>query len=119
MRVHEKEILIYYNPDSSKDKKTVAYAKSITQHVRSVAYNKNSATSTMWRTIIDRLGLHPKEMLNKAHPYYQSEIRGREFEDEDWLNVLIRNPELFKAAIAMKGKQAILCNNPTDVYRLA
>ncbi|MEM6723269.1 MAG: glutaredoxin [Bacteroidota bacterium] len=119
MKVHPNEIIIYYHRNSNMDKKTVAYAQSITRHVRSMPFDGSPATTTMWRSIIMKLGLHPKEMLNKAHPYYQENIRGREFEDEDWLNVLARNPSLFKAAIAMKGKQAILCTNPTDVYRLA
>lgn len=118
MKVHNNEIIIYYHHDSSAGKKTVAYAKSITPHVRSMPFKGSPATTTMWRGIIMRLGLHPKEMLNKADPYYQANIRGRDFHDEDWLNVLARNPSLFKAAIAMKGTKAILCNTPTDVYRL-
>ena len=72
----------------------------------------------MLRQIIDRLDMHPKQMLNKAHPYYQANIRGSEFDDEDWLNVLLRNPQLFRAPIAIKGKRAVFCVSPTDVYKL-
>lgn len=118
MRVHENEILLYYNPESSSDRKTLAYAKSITPHVRSHAYNSTPATTTMLRQIIDRLEMHPKQMLNKSHPYYQEHIRGREFDDEDWLNVLLRNPQLFRAPIAIKGKRAVFCDSPMDVYKL-
>ena len=28
------------------------------------------------------------------------------------------NPELIKAPIAVRGHRAILCSNPTDIYRL-
>lgn len=118
MKVHENEIVLYYNPESSSDRKTLAYAKSITPNVRSQAYNSGPATTTMLRQIIERLDMHPKQMLNKAHPYYQQNIRGSEFDDEDWLNVLVRNPQLFRAPIAIKGKRAVFCESPTDVYRL-
>ncbi len=118
MRVHDNEILIIYNPDSSADRKTVAHAQSMTKHVRSMAFDTNPATTTQFRGIINMLGVHPKEMLNKADPYYQANIRGREFDDEDWLNILIRNPQLLKSAIAIKGKKAIICNTPTDIYKL-
>lgn len=118
MKVHENEIVLYYNPDSSADRKTLAYAKSITPNVRSQAYNSTPATTTMLREIIERLDMHPKQMLNKAHPYYQQNIKGSEFDDEDWLNVLVRNPQLFRAPIAIKGKRAVFCVSPTDVYKL-
>jgi len=117
MKVHENEIVLYYNPESSSDRKTLAYAKSITQHVRSHSFDSVPASTTMLRQIIDQLGMHPKEMLNKAHLTYQA-IRGSEFNDEDWLNVLLRNPQLFRAPIAIKGKRAVFCESPTDVYKL-
>jgi len=118
MRIHEREILIIYNPESSSDRRTVAHAQSLSKHVRSLPFDTNPATSTHFSTIIDMLGVHPKEMLNKADPYYQENIRGREFDDEDWLNVLLRNPRLLKSPIAVRGKRAILCNTPTDIYKL-
>ena len=68
--------------------------------------------------ILRSLDVHPKDLLNKAHPYYQENIRGREFDEEDWLTVLAKNPELIKAPIAVRGRRAILCNNPTDIYKL-
>ncbi len=118
MRVHENEILILYNPSSSVDKKTVAYAQSITPHVRSIPFDRQPATGTQMRGILDMLGMHPKEMLNKADPYYQANIRGSEFDDEDWLNILIRNPQLLRSAIAVKGRRALLIETPTDIYKL-
>ena len=68
--------------------------------------------------MLDMLNLHPKEIMNKANPYYQNHIRGREFDDESWLKILIRNTHLIKAPIAIKGNRAVLCINPTDVYKL-
>ena len=63
--------------------------------------------------------MDPKDLLNKSHPYYQENIRGKEFDEEGWLNVLRTNPQLIKAPIAMRGKRAVLCINPQDVFRLA
>jgi len=62
--------------------------------------------------------VHPKDLMNKAHPYYQKHIRGREFDKESWLKIIQYNPDLIKAPIAMRGNRAILCTNPTDIYKL-
>lgn len=118
MKTHDREILIYYNPKSNSDRRTVAHAQSVVNHVRSFAFDKTPSTSTSWQMILNSLGLHPKEILNKAKPYYQKHIRGKEFDQESWVNILKHNPDLIKAPIAIRGNKAILCNSPTDIYKL-
>lgn len=118
MKTHNREILIYYNPESSPDRKTVAYAQSVVAHVKSYSFEKNPSSSSSWQMILKSLGRHPKELMNKAHPYYQQHIRGREFDEESWINVLQRNPQLLRAPIAIRGNKAILCESPTDIYKL-
>jgi arsenate reductase len=114
-----REILIYYNRDSSSDRKTVAHAQAILKHVKTYTFQKSPANNTEWCKILKALNVHPKELMNKAHPYYQANIRGREFQDEDWYNVLRRNPDIIKAPIAVRGNKVVFCLSPTDIYRLA
>ncbi len=118
MKTNHREILIYYNPESSNDKKTVAHAQGLVSHVRTYSFAKAPSSTTSWRQIMHSLNLHPKELMNKAHPYYQENIRGREFDDEDWLNVIRFNPEVLKAPIAIRGSKAVLCTSATEVYKL-
>ncbi len=118
MRTHHREILIYYNPESSNDKKTVAHAQSLAPHVKTYSFDKAPSTGTSWQQIINRLNLRPKDLLNRAHPYYQAHIRGRDFDEEGWLNVIKHNPALIKAPIAIKGNKAVLCTSATDIYKL-
>ncbi len=118
MKTHNREILIYYNPESSADRKTVAHAQSVVSHVKTFAFGKTPSTTTSWQTILNALNLHPKDILNKSTPYYQEHIRGKEFDDESWVNILRHNSILIKAPIAIRGHRAILCKNPTDIYKL-
>lgn len=118
MKTHNREILIYYNPESSSDRRTVAHAKGMVPHIRSYAHHRSPSGGTSWFQIIKSFGKDPKELLNKAHPYYQSNIRGKEFDEEGWAKILQYNPEIIKAPIAMRGQKTILCSTPTDIYRL-
>ena len=119
MKTHEREIMIYYNSQSSAGKKTIAYAQSTGQKVITYEFGKSRSTTTNWTMLLTSMGKHPKELLNKAHPYYQANIKGREFNMHGWLNILQRNPELIKHPIAIKGTKAILVETPTDIYKLA
>ena len=118
MKTHNREILIYYNPDSSSDRRTVAHAKGVVPHLRSYAHSRSPSGDTSWSQIIQSLELHPKDLLNKAHPDYQENIRGKEFDNEGWISVIKHNPGMIKHPIAMRGKKAVLCSTPTDIYRL-
>ncbi len=118
MKTAENEMLIYYNPNSSSAKKTVAHAQSLVGHVKSFSFDKNPPTPTLMKSILNKLEVPPKSLLNKADPYYQSNIRGRDFTMESWLNIIINNPNLIKAPIAIKGDKAMLVENPTDIYAL-
>ncbi len=118
MRKVAQEIQLYLNPKGSIDRKTLAIAKSVTPHVQEVEYHKTKISTTTWRSVLDKLDLRPKDLMNRAHPYYQEHIAGRTYDDEGWLNILVRNPDLIKAPIAVRGSKARLCENPADVLQL-
>ncbi len=118
MQTHYREMMLYYDPESSSHRATLAHARSIVPHLKAFDWRKTPSTGTSWQQIIAALGKHPKELLNKAHPYYQEHIRGREFDDESWIKVLQFNPGMLRGPIAIRGKRAVLCATPTDIYRL-
>ena len=118
MKTNNREILIYYNPESSGDKKTIAHAQSISSHIKTYTHSNAPSSGMSWQMILKSLNKEPKELLNKSHPYYRSHIKGREFDKESWIKVIKHNPDLIKAPIAVRGSKAIQCTNSTDIYRL-
>lgn len=118
MKTNERELLVYYNPESGAHRRTVAYAQTLSRYVRAFSFDQAPSTETSWQQILHALNLDPKELLNKAHPYYQQHIRGREFDEKDWIKVIQNNPDILKAPIAIRGKRAILCLNATDILQL-
>ena len=112
------EIQIYYSQNDNKSKKAVAYAKSIADKVQTFDIQKTKATGTIWRNILAKLDKSPKDLLDKSKPYYQANIRGRDFEERDWIHLLMQNPDLVRSPIAIRGSRAIVLDNPTDIYKL-
>lgn len=119
MKTNEREIMLYFDASSNRHKQTVAYARSMVNHVKTYQFDNTPSTAVSWRQILKSMDKHPKELLNKALPEYQNQIKGREFTMEGWLKVLHHNTHLLKAPIAIRGKKAVLCENPTDIFKLA
>ncbi len=119
MDMHPNELFFYYIPSHSIDKQARAYAKSISRHVNEINLEKEKITTTGWKLILDMLQLKAKDLLNKSHPDYQSLIAGKTWDDEGWLNILVKYPYLVKAPIAIKKEKAVLCTSPTEILKLS
>ncbi|NNJ56448.1 MAG: glutaredoxin [Bacteroidia bacterium] len=112
------EIQLYFKSNCSKSKKALAYAKSLSGKVNTINIGKNNSTGTIWRSILAKLNKSPKDLLDKSNPYYQENIRGRDFEDRDWTNLLMNNPDLVRSPFVIRGNKALILDNPTDIFRI-
>jgi len=112
------EIQLYVKPNCTKSKKALAYAKSHSNNVRTIALDKTQSTGTIWQSILSKLDKSPKQLLDKSKPYYQENIKGRDFDKRDWTYLLMNNPELVRSPIAIKGNRAMILDNPTDIYKI-
>ena len=118
MKIHPSELYFYHSAVQPIDKQTKAYAKAITKFVNEIDITRERMTATQWDQILKLLHLRAKDLLNKAHPDYQRLIAGKDWDEEGWLNILVRHPYLIKSPIAIFRNQAILCKTPTDILKL-
>ncbi|MBN3519028.1 glutaredoxin [Algoriphagus lutimaris] len=118
MKMHPSELYFYHSPGQVIDKQTLAYAHSIANFINQIDVVKERITTTQWNSMLMKLNLRAKDLLNKAHPDYQSKIAGNDWDEESWLNILVRNPHLIKSPIAVLRNKAILCRTPSDILKL-
>ncbi len=118
MKTHPSELYLYHNSSQLIDKQTLAYAKSIARFVNEIDVVKEKITTTQWYSLLLKLNLRAKDLLNRAHPDYQRLIAGKNWDEESWLQILVSYPYLIKSPIALLRNKAILCNTPTDILKL-
>ncbi len=118
MKFHPNELVIFYNPSSDKSKKTLAYAKSISNHINEVDITHTPITTTIWKEIIGRLDLQPKEIMDRSSEYYEQNVKGHEITMQGLLDILVHNPSIIAGPIAIKGNKAILVKTPTDILKV-
>ncbi|MFT6844502.1 MAG: arsenate reductase [Flavobacteriales bacterium] len=118
MNAQHHELVLIADQESHTGKQAFAFAKSLTDAV--IWQNPSSMTfsSTYLKTILNKLKMSAKDLLNKADPGYQAIIKGSDLSDEDWLNVLKNNMHLLKAPIALFKDKAVLCNPPSLIYTI-
>lgn len=118
MKKHPNELFFYYYPVQSGEKQTRAYARSVSNNINEINLQKERISTTAWRTILIKLNLRAKDLLDRSHPDYQTHIAGKTWDDESWLHILSNSPHLIKAPIAIKRDKAVLCITPVEVLKL-
>jgi arsenate reductase (glutaredoxin) len=116
--LNTKELTLVYDSTTSEGRKTLAYAHSLAPKVNKQDVSAVKLSTTFVRQVLKQLNLRPKDLLNRAHPYYQEHLRGRDFNTEGWLEVVAHNPGLLKAPIALHGDRAVLCEPASLIYTL-
>ena len=118
MKFHPNEIVLIYDPGSEKGKQCLAYANSISKHVREVNTQNTKISPTSWEQILERLHLEPKEVMDRSSDYYQEKIKGREIDTMGMLEILYHSPNLLAGPIAVHGHKAVLCKTPNDILKV-
>jgi arsenate reductase len=116
--LNNKELTLVYDGTSYEGKKALAYAYSLSPRVNKQDVSEVHLSTTFLRQVIEHLNVRPKDLMNRAHPFYQQHVRGRDYDTEGWLYVLARNPQLLRAPIALFGDRAVICDPASNIQTL-
>lgn len=119
MQFHPNELFLLYNPETNKGKQTKAIAKTINSHIHEVNAVREKLGPTYWKEVVNMLGLEPKQLLDRSNPEYQAKVAGNKYTMNGWLDVIMHNPHLLSGPIAIFNGKAVLCNTPTDIFKIS
>ena len=118
MYLKKDELTFLYDSENPRDLKTLAFASSISSKINKQDLRSGEVSGTLFRMMIEKLGGNVKSVINKSDPYYQNELRGSELSFGMWLSILKKKPELLIAPIALCKDRIVVCNTPTDIYKV-
>ena len=118
MEWNPKEVTIIYNFEERQGREAIAYGKEIAEHVREVDISKDPLTERQMAELLIKLDVKVEDIIDRTSTLYQDKYEGVDMEEQDWLGVLKRNPELMKTPIGILGNRAVICENPNDILKL-
>ncbi len=111
-------LTIYHNPRCQKSRETLKIIHEKGQSAKVVEYMKVCPSFEEMKSLITKLGITPFELIRKGEKIYKEEFKGRELSDDEWINVMIENPQLIERPIVVKDSTAILGRPPENVNQL-
>ncbi len=109
---------IYHNPRCSKSRQALAILNDNNVEVEIKEYLKETPTEEELKLLLNKLHLKPVDIVRKDEKIFKEKFKGMEFNDWEWIKILIENPILIQRPIIIKGNKAIIGRPPELVKEL-
>ncbi|NRA10390.1 MAG: hypothetical protein HRT57_00375 [Crocinitomicaceae bacterium] len=119
MHFKKNELTIVYNGNHYKSKQTLGIARSLVRKINVQDITNHQISVNLFCTLLSRTSVSPKQLINKADPYYQQELKNRQFTDEGWFYILKNNPHLLINPLVFYKDKGGICLTPTDILKIA
>jgi arsenate reductase (glutaredoxin) len=103
---------IYHNPRCKKSCEGLKYLQNKKVDFEIVKYIEKGLTREELREILLKLNLKPHEIIRKQEDYYKKELKGKKFNDDEWLKIIIENPKLLQRPIIVGKYKAVIAQPP-------
>ena len=101
-------IRIYHNPQCKKSRAGVKFLKDNQIPFEIVEYLKNPLTEKLLDDLLVKLNRKPLEIVRTQEEYYKKNLKGKVFNDHEWIRILIKNPKLIMRPIIEKEYKAVI-----------
>ncbi|HZK06574.1 MAG TPA: arsenate reductase family protein [Bacteroidales bacterium] len=105
-------ITIYHNPRCRKSRAGLARLQSKGEPYQIKEYMKTGIPVEELRDVLMKLNLRPKEIIRTHEADYKTRFRGKDFTDDEWIQILSENPKLIKRPLVIKKYKAVWADPP-------
>ena len=109
---------IYHNPRCSKSRQTLQLIKDSGTDVEIVEYLKEIPSTEELEMILMKLNLKPKDIIRKGEAVYKEKFKNSNFNDDEWIKIMLEYPKLIERPIVIRGNRAVLGRPPENVLEL-
>ncbi|TPN84464.1 arsenate reductase family protein [Aquimarina algicola] len=115
---NKNQITLIYNSETSVGKQIYSYVVDSKREVRTIDSSKTSITPTQWVEISKELGLEINQLINKEDPDFKKNFNKEiKLENQDWLKIIVNNPELIKFSILIIKNSFYILDTPSDFLK--
>lgn len=106
---------IYHNPRCTKSRQTLALIEEAGIQPEIIKYLERVPSKEELLDLLMKLNLKPADILRKGEAAYKEIIKGKNFGDEELIQIMLENPKLIERPIVVRGNKAVLGRPPENV----
>ncbi|TVR37291.1 MAG: arsenate reductase (glutaredoxin) [Cryomorphaceae bacterium] len=112
------EIEIYHNPRCRKSREALEILKEAGHEPAIRLYLDETPDVDTFKKLLARLNMRPEALLRKGEAVYKEKFRGKDFNDDEWIDIMLENPKLIERPIVIRGNKAVVGRPPERVKEI-
>lgn len=101
-------IKIYHNTKCSKSRQALDYMKENGLEPEVTEYLKVIPSIEEFKKVLAKLNMKPEKLLRKGEKLYKEKLKNLNLSDDEWIHIMLENPELIERPIIVKGNRAVV-----------
>jgi arsenate reductase len=109
-------VTIYHNPRCMKSRQTLALLQKKGVDLKIVEYLKTPPDAKTLSSILDKLGMEPRELMRrKEAPYKAKKLDNEKLTRKQLIDAMVADPVLIERPIVLSGRKAAIGRPPESV----
>ena len=109
---------IYHNPRCGKSRETLKMLEENASNFEIVEYLKNPPSYAELKDVLMKLNMNASDIVRKTEAIYKDRFKGKDFSEEEWIQVMIEYPKLIERPIVVRNNKAVIGRPPENVRQL-
>ncbi|MCF8235168.1 MAG: arsenate reductase (glutaredoxin) [Bacteroidales bacterium] len=111
-------ITIYHNPRCKKSRAGLQYLeeKGVDFNIRK--YLQQPLSKAELKDLLMKLDKKPSDIVRTQEDIYKKQFKGKNFTDDEWIEIIVENPKLLQRPIVEKEYKAVLAQPPENIDEL-
>ena len=109
---------IYHNPRCKKSREGIKYLESKKINFEVIDYIKNNLSLEQIKNILKKLQLKPIELVRKSEAIWKEKYKGKDFTDDQLIEILSNEPKLIERPIIVSEKLAVIGRPAENIDKL-
>ena len=108
-------IKIYHNPQCKKSRAGLQFLQEKGVKFEIVEYLKQLLTEKEIERILVKLNKKPQEIIRTQEEYFKKSLKGKNFNDGEWIRILVQNPKLIQRPIVEAQYKAVIADPAENI----
>ncbi len=113
----KRQLTYIYSSKSHLGKQVLSYVQAIDKKVNFVDISKDKLGDTIWVELAENLELKLGEILTIQDNQKDDFGNTEDFDTDDWLKIINKNPELLQKPIAVNMDSVMLISNRSEILK--
>jgi arsenate reductase (glutaredoxin) len=99
---------IYHNPQCKKSRAGLQHLQKKGLKFDIIEYLKKPLTEAELEKLLVKLHKKPQEIIRTQEEYFKKNLKGKKFNDHEWIRILSENPKLIMRPVVEADYKAVI-----------